>query len=110
MSFSIRYCDIELEHYLQKHELNRLLHGVGLIIGVVKLCVLRYDLRALLLALCLVLLIMLCIAPFISLRPKKRLVRRASHIASRPVLRVFYLSCFCGVIMPRFCATTSHAI
>ena len=67
-----------------------LLHGVGLIIGVVKFCVLRYDLRAPLLALCLVLLIMLCIAPFLSLRPKKRLVRRASHIALRPVLRFFF--------------------
>ena len=45
------------------------------------LCVLRYDLRAPLLALCLTSHLMLCVAPFLLLRPKKHLVRRASHIA-----------------------------
>ena len=57
-------------------------------ISVVMLCLLRYDLRARLLALCHMSHLMLCIAPFLLLRPKKR---RASHIASRPVPRVFTL-------------------
>ena len=57
----------------------------------VMLCALRYDLRAPLLALCLTSHFMLCIAPFLSLRPKKRPVRRASHIASRHVPCFFTL-------------------
>ena len=56
-------------------------------IFVVMLCVLLYDLRAPLLAPCLMSHFMLFIVPFLSLRPKKRIVRRASHIASRPVPR-----------------------
>ena len=60
-------------------------------ICVVMLCVLRYDLRVPFFALRLMSLLMLCIAPFLSLRPKKHLVRRASHIASRPVPHFFTL-------------------
>ena len=56
-------------------------------ICVVMLHVLRYDLRVRIIALCLMSQFMLCIAPFLALRPKKRLVRPASHIASRPVPR-----------------------
>ena len=62
----------------------------GPFIFAVMLCVLRFVLRYLrapLLALCLMSHLMLCIAPFLLLRHKKRLVRRASHIASRPVPR-----------------------
>ena len=58
-------------------------------ICVVMLCVLRYDLRAPLLALCLMSHLMYC--AILSLCPKKRLVRRASHIASRPVPRFITL-------------------
>ena len=57
----------------------------------VMFCVLRYDLRAPLLALCLTSHLILCIVPFLSLRPKKRHVRCASHIASRLVPRFFTL-------------------
>ena len=52
------------------------------------LCVLRYDLRA---PLCTSLLMLCIIAPFLPLRPKKSLARRASHIASRPVPRLLTL-------------------
>ena len=74
-------------------------------ICVVMLYVLRYDLRVRLIALCLMSHLMLCIAPFLALRPKKPLVRRASHIASRPVPCFFYTPCSCEVNMPRCCAT-----
>ena len=62
-------------------------------ICVLMLCVLRYDLRAQLLALCLTSHLMLCIALFLSLRPKKRLVRRASHIAFLILLVLAKLLC-----------------
>ena len=83
------------------------------LICAVMLCVLRYDLRAPLLALCLMLHLMLCIAPFILLRPKKRLVCRASHIASRPVPRFLpflFLRCYYATLLRHTCLYISFLL
>ena len=104
MSFSIRYCDIELEHYLQilvnkygKFAQSMLLCNVYCAIICARSflhCVLRR---------------ISCIAPFLSLRPKKRL-GRVLHILRHVLCRVFDHSCACEVIVPVFCATASPCI